>query len=138
MFFVAGAIYVGANISKISELNGQGKSMPFIFLAFFIASLSIIGVPPMGGSWSKLFLMMGAVESDYLFVIIVLCISTIMNVYYLMEIPARAFFTKKIKNIDVKIPNLMIIPTMITCLFTIILFFYIEPFKNLTLLMVGK
>ena len=138
MFFVAGAIYVGAHISKISELNGQGKSMPFIFLAFFIASLSIIGVPPMGGSWSKLFLMMGAVESDYLFVIIVLCISTILNVYYLMEIPARAFFSKKNKNIDIKIPNLMIIPTMITCLFTIILFFYIEPFKNLTLLMVGK
>jgi hypothetical protein len=55
-----------------------------------------------------------------------------------MEIPARAFFSKKNKNIDIKIPNLMIIPTMITCLFTIILFFYIEPFKNLTLLMVGK
>ena len=138
LFFVAGAIYVGANISKISELNGQGKSMPLVFLAFFIASLSIIGVPPMGGSWSKIFLMMGAVESDYLIVIIVLCISTILNVYYLMEIPARAFFLKKDKNIDVKVPNLMIIPTMITCFLTIILFFYIEPFKNLTLLMVGK
>jgi multicomponent Na+:H+ antiporter subunit D len=138
LFFVAGAIYVGANISKISELNGQGKSMPLVFLAFFIASLSIIGVPPMGGSWSKIFLMMGAVESDYLIVIIVLCLSTILNVYYLMEIPARAFFLKKDKNINVNVPNLMIIPTMITCFLTIILFFYIEPFKNLTLLMVGK
>jgi multicomponent Na+:H+ antiporter subunit D len=82
--------------------------------------------------------MMGAVESDYLIVIIVLCLSTILNVYYLMEIPARAFFLKKDKNINVNVPNLMIIPTMITCFLTIILFFYIEPFKNLTLLMVGK
>ena len=38
LFFVAGAIYVGAKLSKISELNGQGKSMPLIFIAFFIGS----------------------------------------------------------------------------------------------------
>ena len=76
LFFVAGAIYVGAKMSKISELNGHGKSMPLIFLAFFIGSLSIIGVPPMAGSWSKFFLMLGAAESGHLFVLVVFSISS--------------------------------------------------------------
>ena len=39
LFFVAGALYVGSKITKISELNGYGKGDPLIFLAFFILSL---------------------------------------------------------------------------------------------------
>ena len=138
LFFVAGAIYVGAKMSKISELNGHGKSMPLIFLAFFVGSLSIIGVPPMGGSWSKFFLMLGAAQSGYITVIAVFCISTILNAYYLMEIPARAFFFKKEKEVKIKIPILITIPTLITCFLTIVLFFFIEPFENLTSIMVSK
>ena len=34
----AGAIYVATHISKISDLNGLGKSMPLTFAAFFIGS----------------------------------------------------------------------------------------------------
>ncbi len=132
LFFVAGAIYVSAHISKISELDGQGKSMPLLFLAFFIGSLSIIGVPPMGGSWSKFYLMLGAAESDYIFVIAVLCISTLLNVYYLLEIPARAFFKNKIKDIKVENYPLMTIPTLFAAILTVIIFFYVEPIKSLT------
>ena len=137
LFFVAGAIYVGAKMSKISELNGHGKSMPLIFLAFFIGSLSIIGVPPMAGSWSKFFLMLGAAESGYLFVLVVFSISTILNAYYLMEIPARAFFLKKDREIKVKMPTLITIPIICTCSLTIILFFAMEPFQKLTSIMVN-
>ena len=132
LFFVAGAIYVSAHLSKISELDGQGKSMPLLFFAFFVGSLSIIGVPPMGGSWSKFYLMIGAVESDYIFVLVVLCISTLLNVYYLLEIPARAFFKDKIKEVKVENYPLMTIPTLFAAILTVIIFFYIEPIKNLT------
>ena len=132
LFFVAGAIYVSAHLSKISELDGQGKSMPLLFFAFFVGSLSIIGVPPMGGSWSKFYLMIGAVESDYIFVLVVLCVSTLLNVYYLLEIPARAFFKDKIKEVKVENYPLMTIPTLFAAILTVIIFFYIEPIKNLT------
>ena len=138
LFFVAGAIYVSAHLSKISELDGQGKSMPLLFFAFFVGSLSIIGVPPMGGSWSKFYLMIGAVESDYIFVLVVLCISTLLNVYYLLEIPARAFFKDKIKEVKVENYPLMTIPTLFAAILTVIIFFYIEPIKNLTNLITGN
>ena len=138
LFFVAGALYVGAKITKISDLNGHGKSASLIFLAFFIGSLSIIGVPPMAGSWSKFFLMLGAADSGYVVVIGVFCVSTILNAFYLMEIPARAFFFKKEREVSVKIPKLILIPTLMTSFLTILLFFCMEPFQNLTSMMVGK
>ena len=71
-------------------------------------------------------------------VIAVFCISTILNAFYLMEIPARAFFFKKEREVSVKIPKLILIPTLITSFLTILLFFFIEPFQNLTSMMVGK
>ncbi len=138
LFFVAGALYVGAKMSKISDLNGHGISAPLIFLAFFIGSLSIIGVPPMAGSWSKFYLMLGAADSNYIVVIAVFCISTMLNAFYLMEIPARAFFFKKEREINLKIPKLILIPTLITSVLTVLLFFFIEPFQNLTSMMAGK
>jgi hypothetical protein len=55
-----------------------------------------------------------------------------------MEIPARAFFFKKDKEIKVKMPVLITVPTLITCVITILLFFFIEPFENLTSIMVNN
>ena len=92
----------------------------------------------MAGAWSKFYLMLGAADSGYVVVIGVFCISTILNAFYLMEIPARAFFFKKERDLKVKIPKLILIPTLITSFLTILLFFFIEPFQNLTSMMVGK
>ena len=52
LFMCAGAIYVAHHKTQISDLDGIGRKMPFTMFAFFIASLSIIGLPPFGGVWS--------------------------------------------------------------------------------------
>ncbi|MGI9519072.1 MAG: complex I subunit 5 family protein, partial [Pirellulaceae bacterium] len=50
LFFCAGAIYVAAHKTEISDMQGLGRVMPLTFGAFFIASISIIGLPPGGGA----------------------------------------------------------------------------------------
>jgi hypothetical protein len=82
--------------------------------------------------------MLGAADSGYVVVIAVFCISTILNAFYLLEIPARAFFFKKEREINFKIPKLILIPTITTSLLTILLFFFIEPFQSLTSMIVSK
>ena len=59
LFFGAGAILVAAHKTRVSELNGLGRAMPITFAAFLIGSLSIIGLPPLGGIWSKWYLAHG-------------------------------------------------------------------------------
>jgi multicomponent Na+:H+ antiporter subunit D len=92
LFFCAGAIYVATHKTEVSELDGIGRSMPVTMIAFLVASLSIIGMPPLGGSWSKWFLALGALDAGYAFVVAVLMLSSVLNVAYLMSVPARAFF----------------------------------------------
>jgi multicomponent Na+:H+ antiporter subunit D len=97
LFFCAGAIYVAAHKTEVSELNGLGRKMPFTFAAFFIGSISIIGLPPMGGAWAKWYLVMGAIDANQLFAVGVLLASSLLNIAYLMPIPIRGFFMSEPK-----------------------------------------
>lgn len=92
LFMCAGAIYVAHHKTLVSELRGMGRVMPFTFGAFFFGAMSIIGLPPMGGSWPKFFLMLGAADAGQLAIIAVLMISSILNVVYLLSIPVQAFY----------------------------------------------
>lgn len=92
LFFVAGAIYVAHHKTEISDMRGIGRKMPLTMTAFLLATISIIGLPPMGGAWSKWLLVMGSLEADQQFVILVLVISSLLNIAYLLPIAVNAFF----------------------------------------------
>jgi multicomponent Na+:H+ antiporter subunit D len=92
LFFCAGAIYTALHKTEISDMAGIGRKMPVTMTAFLIGSLSIIGLPPFAGTWSKWLLALGAIDSGHLFVVAVLMISSLLNVAYLLPIVGRAFF----------------------------------------------
>ena len=92
LFFCAGAIDVALHKTKVSQLDGAGRAMPFTMAAFGVASLSIIGLPPFGGTWSKWYLALGAAEAQHAGFIAVLMVGSLLSVAYLMPVVARAFF----------------------------------------------
>lgn len=94
LFFCAGAIYVATHKKNISEMNGLGRAMPFTFGAFALASLSMIGAPPVGGFISKWYLLLGSLDAGSIAVLIVLLASTLLNAGYFVPIVYQAFFGK--------------------------------------------
>jgi multicomponent Na+:H+ antiporter subunit D len=94
LFFCAGAFMVAAHKTEISQLKGIGRVMPVTTGAFLIGSLSIIGLPPFGGLWSKWYLALGALEANEVIFVAVLMVSSLLNVAYLLPIPFRGFFSK--------------------------------------------
>jgi multicomponent Na+:H+ antiporter subunit D len=92
LFFCAGAIMVASHKTEISQMRGLGWKMPFTFGAFLVGTLSVIGLPPLGGSWSKWYIAVGAAEAEQLVFIAVLMISSLLNVAYLTPVFARGFF----------------------------------------------
>ncbi len=91
LFFCAGAIYVATHKTEISDMAGIGRTMPVTLFAFLIGALSIIGLPPLGGTWSKWFIAAGAVDSGHLFVLAVLIVSSLLNIAYLMPVVVRGY-----------------------------------------------
>ncbi|MCX8022482.1 MAG: monovalent cation/H+ antiporter subunit D family protein [Syntrophorhabdaceae bacterium] len=92
LFFCAGAIYVATHKKKISDMEGIGYAMPVTMGAFAIASLSMIGVPPVAGFVSKWYLLNGALEIKNMPIVVVLMASTILNAGYFAPITIKAFF----------------------------------------------
>lgn len=138
LFMCAGAIYVAAHKTKVSELDGLGRKMPLTFLAFTVASLSIIGLPPMGGAWSKWYLMLAAAEAEQLVIIVLLMLSSLLSVAYLLPVIARGFFAQAPDrtthslgaaaspgNSIEEAPLLCLIPICLTAFGCIVLFFTI-------------
>ncbi|MCO8123131.1 monovalent cation/H+ antiporter subunit D family protein [Stieleria sp. TO1_6] len=128
LFFCAGAIYVAAHKTDISQMRGLGRRMPFTFAAFLIATVSIIGLPPCGGAWSKWFLAVGTVESHQFILTAILMISSLLNIAYLMPIPMRAFQTPEgdgdtSGSTIQEAPLFCVVPLCITALGSIALFF---------------
>ncbi len=91
LFFGAGAIMVAAHKTEISEMRGIGRQMPVTLIAFLIGCLAIIGLPPTGGMWSKVYLLLGAFAADDWILLLVFVLGTLLSIAYLMPFVIRAF-----------------------------------------------
>ncbi len=96
LFFCAGAVYVGTHKTEISQMHGLGRRMPWTFGAFLVGSLSVIGLPPLGGSWSKWFLALGAADGGSQVMLAVLMVSSLLSIGYLMPVIGKAFFSSAV------------------------------------------
>ena len=124
LFFCAGAIYITAHKTRVSELDGLGRRMPWTFTAFAIAALGIIGLPPLGGCWSKWYLALGAAEAAQPLLVGVLMVSSLLNIAYLLPIPARAFFAKPPDEAPCgETRGLCLVPLCLTAVISVLLFF---------------
>ena len=91
LFFCAGAILVASGKTRVSELAGIGRRMPITMAAFTVASLSIVGLPPGGGVWSKWQLAAGALHAGEGILLAALLLGSLLGFAYLAPICVRAF-----------------------------------------------
>ncbi|OPY73079.1 MAG: Na(+)/H(+) antiporter subunit A [Syntrophorhabdus sp. PtaU1.Bin050] len=135
LFFCAGAIFVATQKRKISDMEGMGYAMPFTFGAFAIASLSMIGAPPVAGFVTKWYLLNGALEIHNLPILIVLMASTILNAGYFAPITYKAFFQGRKgrwTRADIKeAPATMVVPIVLAALISVALGIFPQFFTQL-------
>jgi multicomponent Na+:H+ antiporter subunit D len=141
LFMCAGAIFVATGKKYISEMVGIGKRMPVTMIAFFIGSLSVIGLPPTGGFFSKWNLVLGALEADQMVMLVVLLTSSLLNGAYFLPIVYKAFFcTPEESMFEDKVqeaPLWCVMPLTITAIISVGLFFYPDVFRRLAEMAIG-
>jgi len=135
LFFCAGAIAVATRRKDIRDMVGLGRVMPLSFGAFAVGALSVIGVPPGGGAWSKWWLALGALAADQPVLVGVLMLSSLLNVLYLMDIVGRAFFiapSEGLREAGYKEASLLtVMPPLITAALSVYLFVASTPIADL-------
>jgi multicomponent Na+:H+ antiporter subunit D len=126
LFFAAGAIYTASKKKNISELAGIGKMMPLTMTAFTIGALSMIGLPPTAGFFTKWYMLGGVFDSRAWFALAVIVLSTVLNAFYFLPIIYNAFLAEpaQTKKPHGEAPLPILIALSITALGVIALFLW--------------
>ncbi len=134
LFFCAGAIMVAHRKTEISQLDGIGYKMPFTMAAFGLASLSMIGAPPVAGFVSKWYLALGTMELKSLGLLVVLLASSFLNAGYFVPVFLRAFFPRNGGAARLQMAEaspFMVVPLFLTAVFSVVFGFYPDLFLKL-------
>jgi multicomponent Na+:H+ antiporter subunit D len=92
LFMAVGAIVYRVGSSRLEELNGLGRRMPWTFTAIFIAGLSLIGIPGTAGFISKWYLVLAAIEQQSWLITLVILLGSLLAVIYMWKIIEVMFF----------------------------------------------
>lgn len=103
LFASVGGIKNNMKTLDLKKLRGFPTVMPLTATAFLIALFSMVGIPPTGGFFSKLYLLLGAIEAQEWFYVGTIILSTLLALVYLFRFISIAFFRSYNKSDDEKI-----------------------------------
>jgi len=96
LFFCAGIMIAETGTRDVQGLNGFSRQQPAITFSFVIASLGMIGIPPINGFVSKWMVCLAAVEAGYVVIVVIILIaSAIAAAYYFRVI--QVLFSSSLK-----------------------------------------
>ncbi len=92
LFMVMGCVMYQLGSVNIQQLNGIGKRMPWTMAAFVVGGLGLIGVPLTVGFISKWYLVLGAIEKGYWFVVAGILLGSLLALVYIWRVVEVAYF----------------------------------------------
>lgn len=94
LFLVAGAIVYRTGLRRIEDFRNLSVKMPWTSAAFTIAAFSMIGIPPTCGFFSKLYLVLGAIDAGQWGFVGIILLSSVLALAYLVNVIRYMYFPR--------------------------------------------
>ncbi len=94
LFLTSGSVQHATGTRDLDEMGGLAKRMPVTAATSLIGSLSIAGVPPLGGFWSKLLIIMALVQARRPVLAVIAVLASVLTLWYYLILQRKAFFGK--------------------------------------------
>jgi multicomponent Na+:H+ antiporter subunit D len=95
LFLNAGAIEYTIGTRNLKEMGGLAKSMPATSATSFVASMSISGIPPFNGFFSKLIIIIAAIMAKFYLLAILAVIVSIITLASFLKFQRYAFYNQR-------------------------------------------
>jgi len=83
LFFISGAIRLRTGRTRIPSFAGLGHTMPWTMVAFVVAALAMVGIPPTAGFFSKWYLLLGAIDGgEWIWFGVIIASSLLSAIYF--------------------------------------------------------
>lgn len=89
LFLCAGIIEHGTHTKDMTKMGGLFSKMPITGTAYLVCALSIAGIPPMAGFFSKYFVIQGMVAGGYHYLAVGAILTAVLTLLYML----RSFHT---------------------------------------------
>jgi multicomponent Na+:H+ antiporter subunit D len=137
LFLNSGAIEYATNTRDLKRLGGLMRQLPVTGYTSLLACVSIAGIPPLGGFWSKLLIIFAAIQAKYFGLAMTAVLVSIITLAYYLKFMGFTFFAKPgverietIKEVPGPMRFAMVILAII-CVFTgVLLLPRLAPFLN--------
>jgi len=84
LFLNSGSVEMSTGTRQLKEMGGLAEKMPYTRATCAVASASIVGIPPFSGFWSKLIIVIAAVQAQYYTIAaVIVCVSVCTLIMYL-------------------------------------------------------
>ena len=100
LFLNSGAVEYSVGTRKLDKMGGLSKVMPVTGATSTIASLSISGIPPFNGFWSKLFIIIGLVQANHFVLAVLAILASVLTLAYYLRMQRNTFFGKLKKELE--------------------------------------
>ncbi|HAA78634.1 TPA: NADH/ubiquinone/plastoquinone (complex I) [Candidatus Latescibacteria bacterium] len=83
LFLVGGSVRLKTKALEVAQFGGLGRQMKWTMVAFTIGAMSMIGVPPTAGFFSKWYLVRGGIQAgNWIFIVVILISSLLTAIYF--------------------------------------------------------
>ncbi|MFO7607193.1 MAG: monovalent cation/H+ antiporter subunit D family protein [Desulfurivibrionaceae bacterium] len=124
LFLAAAAIIHKIGGRKLEDLKGIFHRMPLTMAAFMVGALSMIGVPPTAGFFSKWYLILGGIEAGRWEFVAALLFSSLVNAVIFFRIVEIGFFEKAENGKVAEAPLSMLVPLLLAAASLIVIGIY--------------
>jgi len=136
LFLTSGAVEYSTGTRELKEMGGLSEKMPVTGTTATIASLSIAGVPPFNGFFSKLFIIIACLQAKYYLLAFIAIGVGVVTLAYFLKVQKFAFFGKLKQGLEKvkEVPISMCLPMVILALLCLCMgMLAFSPLKELIL-----
>jgi multicomponent Na+:H+ antiporter subunit D len=92
LFLNAGSVEYATGIRDLNQLGGLNSQLPVTGATSLVGSMSIAGLPPFNGFWSKLIIVLACIQAGYYGIATVAVLVSIITLAYQLKVQRMAFF----------------------------------------------
>jgi multicomponent Na+:H+ antiporter subunit D len=138
LFLNAGSVEYATGTRNLKELGGLAEILPVTSVTSLGASLSISGIPPFNGFFSKIIIIIAAIQGQFYLLALLAVIVSIITLASFMKVQRYAFLDKltKPKLLKAKeVPFFMCLPMIVLALLCLVMSLMVIPGIRDTFLM---
>jgi len=100
LFLTSGSVEMSTGTRQLKQMGGLAEKLPLTRTTCTVASASIVGIPPFSGFWSKLILVIAAVQAGFYWIAAIIVFVSLCTLIMYLKVQRYVFLGELPENLQ--------------------------------------